>query len=235
MNLAASPPLAPGTYCFQFDDGVLDSVIRLTVNSDATITGRTQATVQDHENAYFTSYEQMLAGTLEDTQLNVDVTTAIEYDTQHTQEVWQLTDTSLSDERNTHTAIDCARAEAEPSVNTASSNGSGLEALGVDPSQLTAPVRVQFEPGASSAEVENAVVRGTRDVYVLGAQENQVMSLSITSLEENAVFDVLSPSDEVLRRESVSEEIVLPESGDYRILVGGTRGNASYQLAIAIR
>ena len=95
-------------------------------------------------------------------------------------------------------------------------------------------VRVQFTPGTSSANLENSVVRGTRDVYVLGAQANQSMSVKITSLENNAVFDVLSPSNEVLRWESTDEELALSETGEYYIVVGGTRGNATYQLEVGI-
>ena len=233
-SATTSASVNPGTYCFQFNDGITDSHISLTVNPDSTVSGRTEATIQDDENAYYTSYRQLLDGNLAGTQLTVTVTTAIELDTQQSQETWQLTSSSLRDERNTYTAVDCAQLTADNSPSDEPSSGIGMETLGIAPAQLANAVRVQFAPGTSSANLENSVVRGTRDVYVLGAQANQSMSVKITSLENNAVFDVLSPSNEVLRWESTDEELALSETGEYHIVVGGTRGNATYQLEVGI-
>jgi len=100
--------------------------------------------------------------------------------------------------------------------------------------------RIDFQPGASSATVKDAVVRGTRDAYLLGAGQGQRMTVKITSLEENAVFDLESPPNQagnrqLMRQESVSWSGTLPSNGDYRIVVGSVRGNASYQLQVSIR
>jgi len=102
-------------------------------------------------------------------------------------------------------------------------------------SQESRTRRIRFARGASSAVVEDAVVRGTRDIYLLRAREGQTMIINITSLEKNAVFDIQAPNGELLKEESTSWRGVLPSSGDYSVIVGGTRGNASYKLEVTIR
>ena len=102
-------------------------------------------------------------------------------------------------------------------------------------SQESRTRRIRFARGASSAVVEDAVVRGTRDIYLLGAREGQTMIINITSLEKNAVFDIQAPNGELLKEEATSWRGVLPSSGDYSVIVGGTRGNASYKLEVTIR
>ncbi len=100
--------------------------------------------------------------------------------------------------------------------------------------------RVRFAKGKSSVTLSNSVIRGERDTYILGAKAGQKMTVRITSVEKNAVFQVRVPvgaylegADEMDDATSVSA--TLPASGDYRIEVGGTRGNASYRLTISIR
>ncbi len=95
--------------------------------------------------------------------------------------------------------------------------------------------RIQFARGTSSAVVEDAVVRGTRDTYLLGARARQRMTVSISSVEQNAVFDVVAPNGQVIKQEATSFTGALPATGDYRIVVGGTRGNATYKLQVSIR
>jgi hypothetical protein len=100
--------------------------------------------------------------------------------------------------------------------------------------------RVRFAPGSSSATLKGAIVRGDRDVYILGAKGGQSMSVNISSIENNAVFQIRSPGGSELRGAREGDDAMqwsgtLPASGDYRIIVGGTRGNASYTLRISIR
>lgn len=95
--------------------------------------------------------------------------------------------------------------------------------------------RIQFARGATSAVVESGVVRGTRDIYLLGARRRQTLTLNITSVEKNAVFDILAPNESILRQEATSWRGILPATGDYKIIVGGTRGNASYRLQVMVR
>src|ERR671933_1235751 len=95
--------------------------------------------------------------------------------------------------------------------------------------------RIQFARGASSAVVEDAVVRGTRDTYLVGAKAGQKITVSITSVENNAVFDIVSPKQKLIKQEAASWSTKLSATGDYRIVVGGTRGNATYKLRVEIK
>ena len=96
--------------------------------------------------------------------------------------------------------------------------------------------RVRFERGRTSTIIKDAVVRGTRDNYILGARRGQTLIVHITSAEDNAVFDIYQRDDETrLSEEATDWEGELPDTGDYVISVGGTRGNASYTLEITIR
>lgn len=94
---------------------------------------------------------------------------------------------------------------------------------------------IRFEKGALGTTVVGAVIRGDRDVYVLRAKAGQEMTLSIGAIEDNAVFDVLSPGETWLAEERQDAVMTLPETGAYKVVVGGTRGNASYTLNVMIR
>ncbi len=100
--------------------------------------------------------------------------------------------------------------------------------------------RISFPPGEISALLEGAVVRGERDVYLLGAQAGQQMAMSLSSLEDNAVFQVYQPnSEQTLPGAGEKDEATnwsgdLPTSGDYIIVIGATRGNTSYTLEVTV-
>jgi hypothetical protein len=68
----------------------------------------------------------------------------------------------------------------------------------------------------------------------LKANKGQRLHGLITSAENNAVIDVLAPSGKVMRQEVTKVDILLPSTGDFQVIVGGTRGNASYRLNIGI-
>ncbi len=100
--------------------------------------------------------------------------------------------------------------------------------------------RVKFARGRTTAVVKGAVVRATKDRYILGAREGQTMIVHISSREKNAVFTILGPDATAL--DGTEEEAdatdwtgELPLSGDYSIWVSPTRGNATYTLEITIR
>ncbi|HEV2879887.1 MAG TPA: hypothetical protein VGX24_01165 [Pyrinomonadaceae bacterium] len=100
--------------------------------------------------------------------------------------------------------------------------------------------RVRFARGRTTATLKNSVVRGTRDRYLVGARAGQEMTVSINSVERNAVFAIYAPSHDTLEgagemHEATSWSGKLPESGDYVVEVGGTRGNATYTLKVSIR
>ncbi|MEW5928477.1 MAG: hypothetical protein AB1941_13495 [Gemmatimonadota bacterium] len=104
-----------------------------------------------------------------------------------------------------------------------------------------APRRIRFARGATSAVVEGAVVRGERAVYLARARAGQRMNVRVTSPEDNAVFQLRGPGGVgTLPGAGETDDAtawsgVLPRSGDYRIVVGGTRGNAGYTLRVEIR
>ncbi len=107
---------------------------------------------------------------------------------------------------------------------------------GGDPSDLDVGVDtvVRFEPGATSATISEAVIRGERNRHVLEAAAGRTLDLSITSLEDNAVVDLYGPDGALLASEVTSASVELPADGAYTVLVGGTRGNATYELTIEI-
>ncbi len=100
--------------------------------------------------------------------------------------------------------------------------------------------RIRFAKGKSSATVSNSVIRGEQDTYILGARAEQMMTVRITSLENNAVFTVQGPNGEYLQDAGEEDDAKmvtnsLPYNGDYRIIVSGTRGNATYRLTVSIK
>lgn len=99
--------------------------------------------------------------------------------------------------------------------------------------------RVQFARGESSAVLEGSVARGERAYFVLHARAGQQLQLHIVSREDNAVFAVLQPGRKQWLPGAGEADAAkrwsgtLPVSGDYLIIVGGTRGNTRYKLTVA--
>ena len=100
--------------------------------------------------------------------------------------------------------------------------------------------RIKFAKGKSSATVSNSVIRGDLDTYIVGAREGQTMRVRITSLENNAVFQIEGADGSYLSGAGEEDDATtwsgeLPASGDNKIIVGGTRGNATYKLTVSIK
>jgi hypothetical protein len=100
--------------------------------------------------------------------------------------------------------------------------------------------RIRFAKGKSSATVSGSVVRGDRENFLVGAKAGQTMTVKITSLEDNAVFQIEGPDGEYLPGVSEGDDAMsfrgsLPGTGDYKIVVGGTRGNTTYKLTVSIK
>ena len=100
--------------------------------------------------------------------------------------------------------------------------------------------RLKFAKGKSSATVSGAVIRGDRDTYIVGAKERQMMTVKITSAEKNAVFQIKDANGEYLQDAGEEDDATaltsdLPSTGDHEIIVGGTRGNASYRMTVSIK
>ena len=54
--------------------------------------------------------------------------------------------------------------------------------------------RIRFGRGRTTAVLKGAIVRGEDDSYKLRASKGQTMTVHITSLENNAVFEVFAPN-----------------------------------------
>lgn len=223
--------LQPGTYCYQIATETEDVDTRLTISANDRVTGKLQGAVHNEKAGYYTSYTQKLDGTINGSNLDLDVATWIEYDQQNKQETWKVSARQLNlNDGTTLDKADCAE------VSKIFQNESGLEAEDLTASAKNVKTQqVNFEPGKSGTTVKGAVVRGDRDVYTLIAQSGQQMDLNITSLEDNAVFDVVAPSGLILGTEMQQKKVFLPHTGEYSVIVGGTRGNVIYDLAIAIK
>ncbi len=95
--------------------------------------------------------------------------------------------------------------------------------------------RVNFGKGESSTVLQGAVVRAESKTYLVNAAKDQVMDLDISALEDNAVVQVITPMGQVIGAEIKTMNKTLPETGDYQIIVSGTRGNATYKLNVAVK
>jgi hypothetical protein len=91
---------------------------------------------------------------------------------------------------------------------------------------------IRFDDAETEVVVSGSVIRGERDRYKFEGLPGRNVTLSITSLENNAVFDVAAPSGSLLVAEASEAQITLSDDGIHTIVVGGTRGNASYGLTI---
>ena len=214
-----------GTYCFKQNDEIEDIYTRLIIKQDQKFTGAVQATVHNEAQGYFTSYSQTLNGFARGNDLEVEINTAIEFDEQYTEETWTFSPTELKLPNKTLKKASCKEVSQE--ISSASSSPA-------EPSSGSSSEDLVFQPGASSATVSDGVVRGDRKTYRITAQAGQQMDLSISALEDNAVFDVLAPNGDVLVSESTQASVALPSSGEYQIIVGGTRGNATFDLTVEI-
>ena len=98
---------------------------------------------------------------------------------------------------------------------------------------------VHVVPGAPGALITGAVIRGERDVYLVKAPGGQTLKVEIVSVEQNAVFQITLPGKggRTLPGAGPMDDATvwrgrLPQAGTYRIIVGGTRGNAEYTLRV---
>lgn len=221
--------IAPGRYCYLSDQPTETAVLRLTVAADQTVTGDSRATISNEAQDYYSSYAQKISGSLTGDQLAAQIRTWIEYDVQDTEETWSISSSKVVTPQMELTTADCEE------VRSRFTNEAGLEASDLLNSATAVHTeQVQFEAGRNSTVIDHAVLQGERDVYLLNAQGGQQMEVALTSIEQNAAFDVVSPSGDILTTEAQSETVLLPHTGDYQVIVGSTRGNATYELQITI-
>lgn len=102
------------------------------------------------------------------------------------------------------------------------------KALTPDEADGGANKTVRFGKGRSSASYSNSVIRGERDTYNLRAGAGQFMTVSITSVEDNASFQIVAPNGTDLVLDDTYWRGELPRDGNYKIIIGSGRGNATY-------
>lgn len=95
--------------------------------------------------------------------------------------------------------------------------------------------RIVFAKGASSASVEGVAIRGEQVAHYVAWRAGQELEVAVTSIEGNAVFAVFPPNSETpLAEEARQWKGRLDKVGEYKIVVGSTRGNATYKLSVAL-
>jgi hypothetical protein len=113
---------------------------------------------------------------------------------------------------------------------------------------------VHFDRGASSKDISGSVIRGERSLYSIDARSGQRLGLSISAAEDNAVFQVYTPGARAKRGDygvEIGGSKALPGAGEgqdakrwsgvlavtgrYLVVVGPTRGNATYKLRVTVR
>ena len=124
-------------------------------------------------------------------------------------------------------------------------------ATGAEP--LPTPKKIFFATGSTRGTAGGHVQRGKRDLYSLTASTGQFMTVTLTTPDDNAVFQIYEPgttlgrdADDVLEfhgtplpgagdgNDSTRWTGRLPRTGTYLIAVGSTRGNARYSMDIRI-
>jgi hypothetical protein len=89
--------------------------------------------------------------------------------------------------------------------------------------------------------VSGSVIRGERARHLVKAKAGQTLEVNITSDENNAVFQIYSPGEkETLRGAGEMDDAMkwsgkLPADGEYVIVIGPTRGNATYKLTYSVK
>ncbi|MBS1494960.1 MAG: hypothetical protein JST55_15720 [Bacteroidetes bacterium] len=100
--------------------------------------------------------------------------------------------------------------------------------------------RIKFEKGKSSFIFNGAVVGGDTDTYIFRAKKNQDLKVSITSVKDNAEISVIKDKTEKslenMADSNKTKEFTgeITESGEYKILVKPSEGNASYKLYVEL-
>lgn len=93
----------------------------------------------------------------------------------------------------------------------------------------------------NSKTISGSVIRGERGRHVVSAKAGQTLDVSITSDENNAVFQIYAPGEKnTLAGAGETDDAMkwsgkLPADGDYVIVVGPTRGNATYKLSYSVK
>ena len=118
---------------------------------------------------------------------------------------------------------------------------------------IPSPKPIFFATGSTSGTVGGRVLRGERNLYSVSAKAGQTMTVSLTTPDGNAVFQLYEPGTTIGRdndgllefhgqalhgaadgEDATRFQGRLPKNGTYLIVVGSTRGNARYSMDVKI-
>ncbi|WP_051261756.1 hypothetical protein [Desulfovibrio inopinatus] len=94
---------------------------------------------------------------------------------------------------------------------------------------------IKFKRGAYSASLENGIARGEHACYELEANAGQMMEVIVSSVEQNAVFNLYGPKGGLITSDAANWRGRLAVSGNYKIDVGAMRGGSDYKLTVIIQ
>ncbi|MBE9031911.1 hypothetical protein IQ266_19430 [filamentous cyanobacterium LEGE 11480] len=226
-HTAPSSSLAAGDYCYEYASKTSTAHAKVTVSGGNQVSGEMKGREHNEAASYYTSFAQTGQGTLTGNQAKLDIKTQIEGTNQASQETWTVTKGQLNTERATLQPINCAQFGKLPKPPQPGNTDS-----------YTKPTnkRISFAKGASSTVISDGAVRGEWHTYLINAAKGQTLNMNITAVENNATFEVKSPTGQSLPMNGdTALNQVLPTTGDYQISVGPTRGNASYTMTVEIK
>ena len=93
----------------------------------------------------------------------------------------------------------------------------------------------------SKGSFSGSVVRGERARHLVNAKAGQTLDVSISSNENNAVFQIYLPGEKAtLPGAGETDDATkwsgkVPADGEYVIVVGPTRGSATYKLSYSVK
>lgn len=115
------------------------------------------------------------------------------------------------------------------------------------------PKMIFFATGSTRGTVGGHVPRSTRHLYSLKGSAGQIMTVTVTAPDDNAVFQIYEPGVQVARDADGLLQFTgtalthagdgddnarwsgpLPRTGTYLIVVGSTRGNARYSMDVKL-
>ena len=91
---------------------------------------------------------------------------------------------------------------------------------------------INFANGEEYQVIEEAVVRGETVIHGFEVVPGQDFRIVITSLENNAIFELFKVGEPKIYAEKASNVRLFLEEGEYYITVHPIRGNATYKLKV---
>ena len=96
---------------------------------------------------------------------------------------------------------------------------------------------IRFDASPVDVTLNGAVISGERDRYSLQLMAGENLDVIVTSFEGNAVFSIIGPDGNPLPGTEEGKDInnwavPIAVEGTYSIVVGSTRGNATYTLVV---